>query len=49
MQKSVGGLEIKLPNGKWLSAPVVDDAVLVNIGDLFEWVECIARSCHCLT
>ncbi|KAG8693356.1 hypothetical protein FRC08_009173 [Ceratobasidium sp. 394] len=36
-QKSLGGLQIELPNGEWLDAPVVDDAVLVNIGDLFEF------------
>ncbi|KAG9074749.1 hypothetical protein FRC06_010489 [Ceratobasidium sp. 370] len=36
-QKSLGGLQVKLPNGEWLDAPVVDDAVLVNIGDLFEF------------
>ncbi|KAG8763800.1 hypothetical protein FRC12_008401, partial [Ceratobasidium sp. 428] len=36
-QKSLGGLQIKLPNGEWLDAPVVDDAVLVNIGDLFDF------------
>ncbi|KAG8747492.1 hypothetical protein FRC10_000628 [Ceratobasidium sp. 414] len=35
-EKSLGGLQIKLPNEEWLDAPVVDDAVLVNIGDLFE-------------
>lgn len=36
-QKSLGGLQIKLPTGEWLDAPVVDDAVLVNIGDLFDF------------
>ncbi|CAE6454614.1 unnamed protein product [Rhizoctonia solani] len=36
-QKSLGGLQLQLPNGKWLDAPVVDDAVLVNIGDLFDF------------
>ncbi|EUC57697.1 2OG-Fe(II) oxygenase family oxidoreductase, partial [Rhizoctonia solani AG-3 Rhs1AP] len=35
--KSLGGLQLQLPNGKWLDAPVVDDAVLVNIGDLFDF------------
>ncbi|QRV87578.1 2OG-Fe(II) oxygenase family protein [Ceratobasidium sp. AG-Ba] len=36
-QKSLGGLQIRLPNGDWLDAPVVNDAVLVNIGDLFDF------------
>ncbi|CAE6527398.1 unnamed protein product [Rhizoctonia solani] len=36
-QKSLGGLQVQLPNGEWLDAPVVDDAVLVNIGDLFDF------------
>ncbi|ELU45890.1 2OG-Fe(II) oxygenase superfamily domain-containing protein [Rhizoctonia solani AG-1 IA] len=42
-QKSLGGLQVQLPNGEWLDAPVVDDAVLVNIGDLFEWADTRAR------
>lgn len=38
-QKDVGGLQILLPTGKdeWLDAPVDNDAVLVNVGDLMEF------------
>lgn len=28
------GLAIRLPNGKWVDAPVIDGAILVNGGDL---------------
>lgn len=41
LQKDVGGLQILLQqNGaqtQWLNAPVVKDAVLVNIGDLMQF------------
>lgn len=30
----VAGLAIRLPNGKWVDAPVIDGAILVNGGDL---------------
>ncbi|KAG8877837.1 hypothetical protein FRB97_003118 [Tulasnella sp. 331] len=42
-QKEVGGLQILLPpssksaKSEWLDAPVVKDAVLVNIGDLMDF------------
>lgn len=45
----VGGLEVRLPNGKWTAAPVVDDAFIVNIGDLMarwtndRWVSTLHR------
>ena len=33
-QDSVGGLQVKNRQGKWISAPAVDDALLVNVGDM---------------
>jgi len=43
-QRDVGGLQILLPGSPdgstpatWLDAPVVDDTVLVNIGDAFDF------------
>jgi len=30
----VAGLEIKLPSGRWAAAPLVEDAFIVNIGDM---------------
>ncbi|KAG8904758.1 hypothetical protein FRB99_001235 [Tulasnella sp. 403] len=42
-QKDVGGLQILLPSSpdspipRWLNAPVLNDSVLVNIGDLMEF------------
>jgi isopenicillin N synthase-like dioxygenase len=45
----VGGLEVRLTEGRWISAPVVDDAFIVNIGDLMarwtndRWVSTLHR------
>jgi isopenicillin N synthase-like dioxygenase len=45
----VGGLEVRLPNGAWTTAPVVDDAFIVNIGDLMarwtndRWISTLHR------
>ncbi|MBT8078036.1 MAG: isopenicillin N synthase family oxygenase [Gammaproteobacteria bacterium] len=45
----VPGLEIKLASGEWVSAPLVDDAFIVNIGDLMarwtndRWVSTLHR------
>lgn len=45
----VAGLEIQLPSGDWLAAPVVTDSFIVNIGDLMarwtndRWVSTLHR------
>lgn len=45
----VGGLEVQLPSGKWLSAPVISDAFIVNVGDLLarwtndRWISTLHR------
>jgi isopenicillin N synthase-like dioxygenase len=45
----VGGLEVQLPQGGWTQAPVVDDAFIVNLGDLMarwtndRWVSTLHR------
>jgi isopenicillin N synthase-like dioxygenase len=45
----VGGLEVKLASGDWIRAPSVDDAFIVNIGDLMarwtndRWVSTLHR------
>lgn len=42
-QKEIGGLQILLPSTfsgpgpTWLDAPVIEDSILVNIGDLFDF------------
>jgi len=42
-QKEIGGLQILLPSTSsdpgptWLDAPVIEDSILVNIGDLFDF------------
>ncbi|CAG8531282.1 14891_t:CDS:10 [Funneliformis caledonium] len=37
-QKDIGGLEVELPSTKqWISAPVINDCVLINIADLLEY------------
>lgn len=44
-QDDVGGLEILGSNGKWLAAPCIPDAILVNIGDLMQrWTNHTFRS-----
>ncbi len=46
---AVPGLEIKLASGKWVRAPLVDDAFIVNIGDMMarwtndRWVSTLHR------
>ena len=46
---SVGGLEVQLPSGEWLAAPTVENAYVVNIGDLLarwtnnRWVSTLHR------
>ena len=45
----VGGLEVCPPGGRWIAAPVVEDALIVNIGDLMarwtndRWVSTLHR------
>lgn len=45
----VAGLEIKLPSGEWAQAPLVEDAFIVNIGDMMarwtndRWVSTLHR------
>ena len=45
----VGGLEICPPGGGWIAAPVVEDALIINIGDLMarwtndRWVSTLHR------
>lgn len=44
-----GGLEVLMPGGQWIAPPVVDDAFIVNIGDLMaqwtndEWISTMHR------
>ncbi len=35
-QDPSGGLEIRLPSGEWVSAPVIDGTFVVNLGDLMQ-------------
>ena len=35
-QDEIGGLEIRLPDGRWAAMPPVPDTCVVNIGDLLE-------------
>ena len=45
----VSGLEVRLPSGEWISAPLVADGFIVNIGDLMarwtndRWVSTLHR------
>lgn len=45
----VGGLEVRLPSGDWVSAPLVADGFIVNVGDLMarwtndRWVSTLHR------
>ena len=45
----VPGLEIRLPSGEWIAAPLVDDGFVINIGDLMarwtndRWVSTLHR------
>ncbi|CAG8597988.1 14818_t:CDS:2, partial [Acaulospora colombiana] len=45
-QKDVGGLEVLPPNStEWISAPVIPDCVLINIGDCLEfWTRGLYKS-----
>jgi isopenicillin N synthase-like dioxygenase len=46
---SVGGLEVKSPTGNWIKAPMIEDAFIVNLGDLMarwsndRWVSTLHR------
>jgi len=46
---SVGGLEVQLPTGEWVDAPSIENAFIVNIGDLLarwtnnRWVSTLHR------
>ena len=46
---SVGGLEVLHPSGNWISAPAIEDAYIINIGDLLarwtndRWVSTLHR------
>lgn len=48
----VPGLEIKLPSGRWASAPLVRDKFIINIGDMMarwtndRWVSTLHRVVH---
>jgi len=45
----VGGLEVQLPSGEWVSAPNVSDGFIVNVGDLLarwtndRWISTLHR------
>jgi isopenicillin N synthase-like dioxygenase len=45
----VGGLEVRLPSGKWLAAPMIEDTFVINIGDMLarwtndRWVSTLHR------
>jgi isopenicillin N synthase-like dioxygenase len=46
-QDPSGGLEIRLPSGEWVSAPVIDGTFVVNLGDLMQrWSNDTYRSTH---
>ena len=46
---NVGGLEVKSPSGNWISVPKIEDAFVINIGDLMarwsnnRWVSTLHR------
>lgn len=45
LQDDVGGLEVQDVQGRWVAAPQVEDAILVNAGDLLErWTNGCVRS-----
>ncbi|KAI9275815.1 hypothetical protein BDA99DRAFT_532764 [Phascolomyces articulosus] len=35
-QKDISGLEIQANRTEWISAPIIEDAILVNVGDLLQ-------------
>jgi len=44
-QDSLGGLEIQLPDGKWISAPSIPETFVVNLGQLMaRWTNDIYRA-----
>ncbi|KAI7865003.1 hypothetical protein BDF14DRAFT_1731206 [Spinellus fusiger] len=44
-QKDIPGLEVQLNGSQWISAPIVENAVLVNVGDLMEaWTNGLFKS-----
>ena len=44
-QDTLGGLEIQLPNGKWISAPSIPGTFVVNLGQLMaRWTNDIYRA-----
>ena len=44
-QDSLGGLEIQLPEGKWISAPSIPGTFVVNLGQLMaRWTNDIYRA-----
>jgi len=44
-QDDAGGLEIQHPDGRWLPAPALPDAAIVNTGDLMQrWTNDLVRS-----
>ncbi|KAI9497690.1 hypothetical protein BDB00DRAFT_803633 [Zychaea mexicana] len=36
-QKDIGGLEVQASRTEWISAPIIDDAILVNVGGVMEY------------
>jgi isopenicillin N synthase-like dioxygenase len=36
-QDAVGGLEVKRRDGVWIAAPPIDDAFVINVGDMMMW------------
>ena len=44
-QDSIGGLEVKTVDNKWISAPYYEDTVLINVGDVMEmWTNGLLKS-----
>ena len=37
MQDDIGGLEVKARDGSWLSASPIEDAFVINVGDMMQW------------
>ena len=35
-QDSVGGLQVRSHDGRWVSAPPIEGALIINIGDLVQ-------------
>jgi len=45
-QKDVGGLEVLSPTGKWVTAPVIPGAPLINIGDFLQVSHFCLKALH---